>query len=141
MNQKEKDILKLEQDFKDTLENDIIKQQRKDAKIIIKDIQLVGQATWKDQISGKPISENIFIVEKEVIEVDENGNERRTGLRNYYLGNKCIAGDLGNNQPVYGENFINFEPDKIKAVNELLDRTSEQEIGNNSLKTIADNII
>lgn len=136
MNQKEKDILKLEQDFKDTLENDVIKQQRKDAKIIIKDIQLVGQATWKDQISGKPISENVFIVEKEVIEVDENGNERRTGLRNYYLGNKCIAGDLGNNQPVYGENFINSEPDKIKAVNELLERTSEQEIGNNSLKKL-----
>lgn len=136
MEQKEKNILKLEEDFKDTLENDLIMEQTANKKVKIKDIKLVGQITWEDKINGKPLSEKVFIVEKEIMEVDENGNERRTGLRNYYLGNKCIAGDLGNNEPVYSESFMNSEPDKMKAVNDLLEKTSEQEIEQNSMNTL-----
>lgn len=136
MNQKEKNILKIEENFKDTLENDLLKEQKTDKKVKIKDIKLIGQITWKDKINGKPLLENVFIVEKEVMEVDENRNVRITGLRNYYLGNKCIAGDLGNNQPVYSENFINSEPDKMKAVKDLLERTSEQEIEQNSMNVL-----
>lgn len=136
MNQKEKYILELEESFKDILENDLIKEQTANKKVKIKDIKLVGQITWEDKIKGKPLSEKVFIVEKEIMEVDENGNERRTELRNYYLGNKCIAGDLGNNEPVYSESFINSEPDKMKAVNDLLEKTSEQEIEQNSMNTL-----
>ena len=65
MNQKERKILELEESFRDTIENDIIKQQKENKKIKIKDIKLVGQATWKDKINGKDISENVFIVEKD----------------------------------------------------------------------------
>lgn len=136
MNQKEKYILELEESFKDILENDLIREQTANKKVKIKDIKLVGQITWEDKINGKPLSEKVFIVEKEIMEVDENGNERRTGLRNYYLGNKCIAGDLGNNEPVYSESFINSEPEKMKAVNDLLEKTSEQEIEQNSMNTL-----
>lgn len=136
MNKKEKEILILEESFKDILENDLIREQTANKKVKIKDIKLVGQITWEDKINGKPLSENVFIVEKEVMEVDENGNERIIGLRNYYLGNKCIAGDLGNNEPVYSESFINSEPDKMKAVNDLLEKTSEQEIEQNSMNTL-----
>ena len=44
MNQKEKETLKLEESFKDTIENDILKQQTENKKIKIKDIKLVGSS-------------------------------------------------------------------------------------------------
>ena len=44
MNQKERNILKLEESFRDTIENDILKQQTENKKIKIKDIKLVGSA-------------------------------------------------------------------------------------------------
>ena len=37
MNQKERNILKLEESFRDTIENDILKQQTENKKIKIKD--------------------------------------------------------------------------------------------------------
>ena len=89
MNQKEREILKLEESFRDTIENDILNQNTENKKTQIKDIKLVGQATWKDKINGKDISDNVFIVEKQIIEIDENGKERKTEQKNYYLGDKC----------------------------------------------------
>lgn len=136
MNQKERDILKLEESFRDTIENDILKQQTENKKIKIKDIKLVGEATWQDKINGKDISDNVFIVEKEIIEIDENGKERTTEQKNYYLGNKCIAGTLDNNEVLYNETFSTSEPDKLKAVKDLLDRTSEKDIENNSMNKL-----
>ena len=53
MNQKEREILKLEESFRDTIENDILSQQTENKKTEIKDIKFVGQATWKDKINGK----------------------------------------------------------------------------------------
>lgn len=136
MNQKEKETLKLEESFKDTIENDILKQNTENKKIKIKDIKLVGQATWKDKINGKDISENVFIVEKEIIETDENKKERITEQKSYYLGNKCIAGTLGNNEIIYNETFANSEQDKLKAINELLETTPEEQIENNSMNKL-----
>lgn len=136
MNQREKEVLKLEEDFKDTLENELIKQQRENKKVQIKDIKLVGQVTWQDKINGNSLKENVFIVEKEIIEIDENGNERISELTNYYLGDKCIAGKIGDNEIVYSEIFQNSEPDKMQAINELLDNISEQDIENNSLNKL-----
>ena len=136
MNQKEKEILKLEESFKDTIENDIIKQNTENKKIKIKDIKLVGKATWQDKINGKDISENVFIVEKEITEIDENGKERTTEQKSYYLGNKCIAGTLGNNEIIYNETFVNSEKDKLKAINELLEATPEEQIENNSMNKL-----
>ena len=62
MNQMEREILILEENFRDTIENDIAKNQSENKKTEIKDIKLVGQATSKDKISGKDISDNVFIV-------------------------------------------------------------------------------
>lgn len=136
MNQREKEILKLEEDLKDTIENELIKQQKENKKIQIKDIKLVGQATWQDKINGKSLKENVFIVEKEIIEIDEEGKERTTQLTNYYLGDKCVAGKISDNEIIYSEIFKNSEPDKMNAINELLDRVSEQDIENNSLNKL-----
>ena len=91
MNQMEREILILEENFRDTIENDIAKNQSENKKTEIKDIKLVGQATWKDKISGKDISDNVFIVEKEIIETDENGKERVTEQKSYYSGNRCVV--------------------------------------------------
>ena len=68
MNKKERDILKLEESFKDIVENDIAKKQSENKKVEIKDIKLVGQATWRDKISGEDVSDYVFIVEKDIIE-------------------------------------------------------------------------
>ena len=136
MNQKERETLKLEESFRDTIENDILKQNTENKKTKIKDIKLVGQATWKDKINGKDISENLFIVEKEIIETDENGKERKTEQKSYYLGNKCIGGTLGNNEIIYDKTFSDSEPDKLKAINNLLETIPEEQIENTSMNKL-----
>ena len=136
MNQKERKILKLEESFRDTIENDILKQQTENKKIKIKDIKLVGSAEWNDKINGQKRADVVLIVEKEITEKDENGKERTTEQKNYYLGIKCIAGTLGNNQIIYNNTFAISEPDKMKAINELLEATPEEEIEKNSMNKL-----
>ncbi len=136
MNQKEKEVLKNEESFKDTIENELLKNQTENKKVQIKDIKLVGEAVWKDKVNGKDIKQNLFIVEKEIFETDENGKERLTEQKSYYLGNECIGGALENNQIIYKNTFENSEIDKMVAINELLDRTSESEIEQNSMNNL-----
>ena len=78
MNQKEREILKLEESFRDTIENDILSQQTENKKTEIKDIKFVGQVTWKDKKNRQDLSDNLFIVEKQIIEIDDEGKERIT---------------------------------------------------------------
>ena len=132
MNKKEREILRLEESFKDIIENEIKENQTDSKKIRIKDVKLVGQATWKDKINGKDLSENVFIIEKEIIEIDENGKERITEQKNFYLGDKCVAASLGDNV-IYNNTFAISDSDKLNAVNDLLEKTSEEEIEKNSM--------
>lgn len=136
MNIKEKEVLKIEEDFKDTLENETATQKIENKEVKIKDIKFVGKATWKDKVNGNLISDNVFFVDVEIKEIDENGKERITEQEKCYLGNKCIGGTIGDNEIVYNGIMENSEPDKIKAVKELIDRTSEQEIENNSMNAL-----
>lgn len=136
MNKKEIEILKLEETFKDTLENEIKEQQKihvaPNKKVEIKDIKLVGDVVWKDKINSKDLSERLFIVEKETKEIDSNGNERKTESKLLYLGNECIAGFSGD-EIIFKENFKNFEMDKLNAVSELLENTTKEQLEQNSL--------
>lgn len=136
MNQKEKEILKIEESFKDTIENDLYKNNTQNKKIEIKDIKYVGEATWQDKVNGKPISDKVFIVDIEIKEIDEEGKERITEQKSCYLGDKCIGGTIGDGQMLFKSTFENSEPDKMQAVNELLENTPEQEIENNSMKKL-----
>lgn len=136
MNQKEREVFKNEESFRDTIENDIYKKNTQNKKVEVKDIKYVGEVTWKDKINGKDISENLFIVDIEIKEIDEEGQERITEQKNYYLGKDCIGGTLGNNELVYNQMIANSKPDRVQAVNELLDRTPEEEIENNSLNKL-----
>ena len=136
MNQKERKILKLEESFRDIIEKTTLEQQTENKKIKIKDVKFVGQATWKDKINEKDLLDNVFIVEKEIIEKNEDGKERSTEQKNYYLGDKCVAGELGNGEILYGETFAISETDKMEAINDLLERTPEKEIENNSMNKL-----
>ena len=136
MNKKEREILNIEQSFKDTLENEIAEQNTENKKVEIKDIKYVGKATWKDKVNGKDISDAVFIVEKQITEIDENGKERITEQKNYYLGDKCIGGGLENNDVIYQSNFANSEPDKMQAVNDLLEKVSDKELNEYSLNNL-----
>ena len=136
MNQKEKEILKIEESFKDTIENDLYKNNTQNKKIEIKDIKYVGEATWQDKVNGKSISDKVFIVDIEIKEIDEEEKERITEQKSCYLGDKCIGGTIGDGQMLFKSTFENFEPDKMQAVNELLENTPEQEIENNSMNKL-----
>lgn len=136
MNQKEKEVLKIEESFKDTIENELAQNQTKNKKIEVKDIKYVGQATWKDKINEKPISESVFIVDIEIIEIDEEAKERKTQQKKYYLGDKCIGGTIGDEPILFNTTFENSEPDKMKAINDLLETTPEEEIENNSMNKL-----
>ena len=138
MNQKEIEVLKIEESFRDIIENDIKEKQTENKMNEIKDIKLVGQVTWRDKVNGKDISDNVFIVEKEIIEIDESGKKRITKQKNFYIGNKCIAASLGDDGLVYNKTFAISEPDKIKAIKDLLEKTSQEDIEKysmNKLKT------
>ena len=141
MNQKERKILKLEESFRDIIENDILKQQTENKKIKIKDIKFVGSAEWKDKINGQERADVVFIVEKEIIEKSEDGKERVTEQKSYYLGDKCVAGELGNGEILYGETFATSEPDKMEAIKDLLEKTPEEEIENNSMNKLQTKVI
>ncbi len=136
MKQIEKEILKLEEDLKDTLENELMKNKTENKKVSIKDIKYVGQAEWHDKINGKTISESLFIVEKEIKEIDKNGKERIIEQKNYYLEDKCIGGTIGDNEIVYNSSFESLGLDKMKAVNELIEETSEKGLEANSMSVL-----
>lgn len=136
MNKKEKEILKIEQDFRDTLENQLAKNQSENRKVRIKDVKPVGVATWIDKINGEERKENVFQVEKEIIEIDEEGETRTSYQINYYLGNEPIAAVIGPGEIAYESKFQNFEVDKMQAVKELLDTVQEKDIDKYSLRNL-----
>ena len=128
MNIKEKEIMKKEEDLKDSIENQLaIQEEGKNHKTAVKDIKLVGQIEWKDKINGQILSENVFEVETEITEIDDEGKERKITEIDYYLGDKCIGGTLGQNQIIYKESFKNSEPDKLQAIEDLLERVTDKE--------------
>ena len=136
MERNRKEILKIEEDFRDTIENEIIENNTENRQVQIKDIKYVGEASWKDKVNGKDLSDKVFIVELEITEIDKEGKERKTQKNQYYLGDKCVGGTLGDDTIIYNPLIENSEPDKIKAVNDLLDKTPEEEIENNSMNKL-----
>lgn len=125
MNKKERGILKIEQDFRDTLENQLAKNQSENRKVRIKDIKPVGIATWTDKINGEEIKENVYQVEKEIIEIDETGKTRTSYQINFYLGDEPIAALVGADEILYESKFQAFEIDKMEAVKSLLDNAKQ----------------
>ena len=76
------------------------------------------------------------VIKSGMTTVDENGKERVTEQKSYYLGNRCVAGTLGNDEIVYNKSFAESEIDKQKAINDLIDKISEKEIEKNSMNKL-----
>lgn len=136
MNRRQMEVLKLQEDFRDTLENELLKNQKQNIKVKILDIKLVGQVGDKDKTNRQDLQEYLFEIEKEVLEEGTDGKIDKKVVMNYYLGKDCIAGALETKKPIYSNRFENLEPEKLDAVNALLNRTTEQEIENNSLNKL-----
>ena len=135
MNQKERDVLRIEESFKDILENDLEKKQTSNKEVKVKDIKFIGQVTGQDN-NIKSISESVFLVNVEIKEINKEGKERKTEQEMCYLGNELIGGTIGNLPMVFDTKVATNEPDKIRAVNNLLEKTSQQEIENNSMNNL-----
>lgn len=136
MTNKEKETLKLEESFKDVIENDIVERQEQNKKTTIKDIKIVGKINYKDKINGQELTGNVFIVEKQIEEIDEFGGERVTEQKSYYLNDKCIGGDLGNGEIVYKQSFSMSEPEKLNSIKDLIEKTPEEEIEKTSMNKL-----
>ncbi|MCI8640544.1 MAG: hypothetical protein HFJ59_01525 [Clostridia bacterium] len=136
MNKKERGILKIEEDFRDTLENQLAKNQSENRKVRIKNIKPVGVATWTDKVNREEIKENVYQVEKEIIEVDEVGEPRTSYQVNFYLGHEPIAAIIGTDEIIYESKFQAFEVDKMEAVKSLLDNMQEMNMEKYSLKNL-----
>lgn len=140
MNKKERTILKVEQDFRDTLENQFAEQllenKEYNKRIKIKNIRPVGVATWDDKVNGNQIKENVFEVSQETQEINEDGSLRTSSQINYYLGNEPIALAMGPGEIVFESKFQSFERDKFEAVKSLLDNMDYRTMKKYSLKTL-----
>ena len=128
MNQREKEIIQVEENFKDTLENELYKNIRQNKKINIRDIRYIGKVEWKDRITGKKHYENLLEIEKQITEIDKEGSERIRNEKHYYLGNKCIGGTWENNKIAYKESFKQLEQEKLKAVEKKLNKNDKKDI-------------
>lgn len=135
MNQKERKILQLEENFENIIKEKLLEEQTETKKILIKDIKLVGNIE-KDEASKETAPQYLFIVEKYIVEMDENGKKISDYTqRSYYLEDECVAAD-GNGQIIYSKDFEESKPDKAKAVRDLIDRTPEEEIMKNSMRNL-----
>ena len=135
MREIDKEILKIELDFKDTLNNEIA--QSKQSETEIKDIIYVGDIEWKDRINGNNLSEKLFIVKKEITLKNEKGEEiEKKTVNNYYLGDKCIGGFMDVKSPIFNQYIETAEPEKIKKVKELLQNTPIEELENKSMENL-----
>ena len=137
MREIDKEVMRLELDFRDTLENEQIQKNNTKSDTTIKDVILVGKAEWKDRLNGQKYGENLYIVTKEVSIKDENGNEVDKKLvNNYYLGEKCIGGFMDFKEPIFNQYFESSEPEKIKGIKDLISRTAIEDLEHNSLNNL-----
>lgn len=136
MNRFEKELLEIEQNLRDSIQNKIEKQNTDNKKVSIENILYIGEIEVIDKISGKPRKEKLFIVQKDVKEIDNSGKVFDKKVINYYLGEKCIAVEFPEIGPVYSEEFETVEPEKIKAINKLINDMDKDKLEKTSLKIL-----
>ena len=135
MDKKERKMLKLEENFESMIRKKLLEEHTLNKKILIKDIKLVGNIV-NDEVTKKSVLKYLFIVEKYIIEMDENGQKASDYTqRCYYLDDECVAAD-GNGEIIYSKDFEDATSNKAKAVKDLIDRTTEKEIMKNSMRDL-----
>lgn len=136
MNQEKVKILRMEESFRDTIENELAKINNEKKKVEVKNIKYIGQAKWIDQESGKEVAEEVYIVIKNIQEKDYFGKVDKREAIQFYLGDRCVAASIGNSGIVYSENFKNTEIHKMQAMSEILFNKSGKEIEETSLNNL-----
>ena len=127
--QKEQEILRyaMEQDFRDTLENELAERQTPNKKIQVTNVQIIGVLQDKSKDSTKKLTEFLYQVEKETTEIDEKtGKERTTQSVNIYLGNKCIGGKF-REELILDEDFKESEPKKSEDIKDIVEENSQSQ--------------
>ena len=120
----QKQIDELEKKLKDTIESKNINKNRQTK---IKNIKFIGRIPVENKANGQIRFENVFIVDKEIIETDNGKEIRSTEQSSIYLGDKCIAGKIGDMDYIYNPKFEEENQDLENSINELVKNDLEKE--------------
>lgn len=137
MDKKQRELLENLRDIRENLNNDFKSQDKQNQYTRVNDVIFVGEIKWQDRVNGKELSEKLHIVKKNVTIIDKYGHETTKEVANYYLGDKCIGGFLGDSkEAIFNSNFEFTEPDKAREVRELLENIDDRELEENSLENL-----
>ena len=137
MDKEQRELLENLRNIRENLEKDFMSEDKQNKYTRVKDVGFVGDVKWQDKVNGNELTEKLYIVKKEVTLIDVYGKENIKEVANYYLGDKCIGGFLGDfKDAIFNSNFELSEPDKTNAVKQLLERVEEKELEENSLKNL-----
>ena len=120
----QKQIDELEEKLKDTIESENINENRQ---IKIQNVKFIGRIPVENKANGQIRFENVFIVDKEIIETDNGKEIRSTEQSSIYLGDKCIAGKIGDMDYIYNPKFEEENQDLENSINELVKNDLEKE--------------
>ena len=120
----QKQIDELEEKLKNTIESENINENRK---IKIQNVKFIGRIPVENKANGQIRFENVFIVDKEIIETDNGKEIRSTEQSSIYLEDKCIAGKIGDMDYIYNPKFEEENQDLENSINELVKKDLEKE--------------
>ena len=120
----QKQIDELEEKLKNTIESENINENRK---IKIQNVKFIGRIPVENKANGQIRFENVFIVDKEIIEIDNGKEIRSTEQSSIYLGDKCIAGKIGEMDYIYNPKFEEENLDLESSINELIEKEKNKQ--------------
>ena len=120
----QKQIDELEEKLKNTIESENINENRQ---IKIQNVKFIGRIPVENKANGQIRFENVFIVDKEIIETDNGKEIRSTEQSSIYLGDKCIAGKIGDMDYIYNPKFEEENQELENSINELVKNDLEKE--------------
>ena len=106
---------------------DELEEKLKDTMTKIKNIKFIGRIPVENKANGQIRFENVFIVDKEIIETDNGKEIRSTEQSSIYLGDKCIAGKIGDMDYIYNPKFEEENQELENSINELVKNDLEKE--------------
>lgn len=116
------EILEKLREYEDSISIDINKTEQ-NSETELKDVIYLGEVTWKDKVNNEERSESLYIVKKEIIDINKDEKEEIKKVNNYYLGNKCIGAYLEEGKPYFTSTI---EEDKLQAVKKLLAKNAKE---------------
>ena len=108
------ELLKKMRQLRDSIET----KDNKNEKTTTLDIIYLGEIQWNDKVNNSERYESLYIVKKQIKEINKEGKEEVRLVNNYYLGDKCIGAYL-KEEPYFTSTL---EEDKLQAVKSLLDK-------------------